>query len=60
MRRSWLARLVFGRVRRFLVFPPVMSARGQSRIQEAIAQFRERAKSKGQAAAQPPRADHVH
>jgi Cu(I)/Ag(I) efflux system membrane fusion protein/cobalt-zinc-cadmium efflux system membrane fusion protein len=32
----------------------------ESRTQEAIAQFRERAKSKGQAAAQPPDAGHVH
>jgi Cu(I)/Ag(I) efflux system membrane fusion protein/cobalt-zinc-cadmium efflux system membrane fusion protein len=32
----------------------------ESRIQEAIAKFRSRAKSKGQAAAEPPEADHVH
>jgi Cu(I)/Ag(I) efflux system membrane fusion protein/cobalt-zinc-cadmium efflux system membrane fusion protein len=32
----------------------------ESRLQEAIAQFRERAGSKGQAAAQPPEAGHVH
>jgi Cu(I)/Ag(I) efflux system membrane fusion protein/cobalt-zinc-cadmium efflux system membrane fusion protein len=32
----------------------------ESRIQEAIAQFRERAKTKGQPADQPPATDHVH